>query len=108
VRNVGLLDSASARPRSSVFGEDAYHGLELKAAALLHSICRHHALVDGNQRLAWQATVVFLDITGGPIRMTHDQAFDLVMSVAEGRLDVPDVAAVLTEHTEPRRPVEAE
>ncbi len=108
VRDVGLLDSASARPRSSVFGEDAYPGLELKGAALLHSICRNHALVDGNKRLAWQATVVFLDINGCRIRMTHDHAFDLVMSVAEGRFDVPDIAAVLTEHTETRRPRAAE
>lgn len=101
-RDVGLLDSAAARPRASVFGEDAYPTLELKAAALLHSICRNHALVDGNKRLAWQATVVFLDINGLRIRMTHDEAFDLVMAVAEGRLDVPEIAAVLAGHTAPR------
>ncbi|MBV9119453.1 MAG: Fic family protein, partial [Chloroflexi bacterium] len=62
VRDLGLLDSAAARPRSSVFGQDAYADLTLKAAALLQSLCRNHALVDGNKRLAWLATVVFLDL----------------------------------------------
>lgn len=57
VRDVSLLDSAAARPRSSAFGEDAYPSLELKAAALLHSVARNHALADGNKRLAWLATV---------------------------------------------------
>ena len=51
VRDVGLLDAACARPRSTVFGQDAYASLEHKAAALLHSSVRNHALVDGNKRL---------------------------------------------------------
>ena len=58
VRDVGLLDSAVARPRSSAFGEDAYGTVSAKAAALLHSITNNHALVDGNKRLAWLATTV--------------------------------------------------
>ncbi len=88
VRDLGLLDSAAARPRSSVFGEDAYPKLALKAAALLHSICRNHALVDGNKRLAWLATVTFLDINGQQVELADDDAFDLVMGVAEGVADV--------------------
>lgn len=100
IRDLGLLDSASARPRSSVFGQDAYPTIELKAAALLHSICRNHALVDGNKRLAWHATVVFLAINDVAVRLTHDAAFDLVMAVAEGTIDLPEIAARLTERPE--------
>jgi death-on-curing protein len=96
VHDVGLLDSAAARPRSRAFGQDAYPSLELKAAALLHSICRNHALVDGNKRLAWLAAVVFLDTNGVAVELTHDQAFDLVMQVAEGTADVHEIAATLT------------
>lgn len=102
VRDPGLLDSACARPRSSLFGEDAYPSLALKAAALLHSICKNHALVDGNKRLAWQAATVFLDINGYDVIMPADAAFDLVIGVAEGRLDVEDIAAVLSEALLPR------
>ncbi len=64
VRDVGLLDSAVARPQASVFGEDAYPLLETKAAALLHSGAGNYALVNGNKRLAWLSTVVFLDLNG--------------------------------------------
>lgn len=92
VRDPGLLGSAVARPRTSLFGDDAYPTLELKAAALLHSICRNHALVDGNKRLALAATVVFLRLNGHPARWSQDEAFTLVMAVAEGSLDVPDIA----------------
>jgi death on curing protein len=55
VRDLGLLESAAARPQASAFGEDAYPlGLE-KATALIHSIARNRALVDGNKaaRTRW-------------------------------------------------------
>lgn len=92
VRDVGLLDTAVVRPRSSAFGEDAYPNIHLKAAALLHSVVSNHALVDGNKRLGWLATTVFLDINGETIELGDDEAFELVLAVAEGRLDVEDIA----------------
>jgi death on curing protein len=92
VRDLGLLDSAVARARSSAFGVDAYPTVELKGAALLHSICRNHALVDGNKRLALLATVTFLRANDRSFTLTQDEAFDLVMAVAEGALDVPEIA----------------
>lgn len=95
VRDVGLLDSGAARPRSSAFGEDAYPTLALKAAALLHSIARNNALVDGNKRLAWLATAVFLDLNGQAPALSHDDAFDLVMGAADGTLDVEQIAGRL-------------
>ncbi len=88
VRDLGLLDSACARPRSTAFGADAYPTLEAKAAALLHSLARNHALVDGNKRLAWLAAVVFLDINGSAVELDDDDAFQLVMDVAAGDLEV--------------------
>lgn len=92
VRDVGLLDSAAARPRSSTFGRDAYPTLALKAGALLDSIVRLHALGDGNKRLGWLATVVFLDLNGHAPDLTDDAAFDLVMDFATSRLEVAVVA----------------
>lgn len=92
VRDVGLLDAAVTRARSSAFGEDAYPTLHLKAAALLHSIVSNHALADGNKRLGWLATTVFLDINGEMVELEDDDAFGLVMAVAAGRLDVEEIA----------------
>ena len=102
VRDLGLLDSAAARPRSSFVGQDAYPTLELKAAALMHSICRNHALVDGNKRLALLATTTFLAANGRQPTLTQDQAFELTMRVAEGTADVADIADALAAATKPR------
>lgn len=99
VRDIGLFDAAAARPRSSAFGSDAYPTLELKAAALLHSLVGNHALVDGNKRLAWLATVVFLDLNDRTVVLDDDEAFALVMDVAAGVLDVEQIAERLTAGT---------
>ena len=84
VADYGLLESALARPRASVFGEDAYPDLHLKASALLHSLARNHALVDGNKRLAWTACRTFLAIDGQWISAPEDERFDFVIRVATG------------------------
>lgn len=95
VRDLGLLSSSIARPQSGMFGQEAYPTLVQKAAALLHSICKNHALVDGNKRLAWQATIVFLDINGFRVNLHHDDAFRLVMDVAAGKAETEDIEKVL-------------
>lgn len=100
VRDHGLLASAAARPQATVFGEDAYPTTHLKAAALLHSLVRNHALVDGNKRLAWLATWVFLDLNGLPMIVDDDDAVDFVLAVADGSLDdLPKIADRLASWT---------
>lgn len=102
VRDHGLLQSALARPQATVFGNDAYATLEEKAAALLHSLARNHALVDGNKRLALAATIAFLGVNGRRLTLSNDQAYELVMSVASGELDeVPGIAERIAKGTEP-------
>ena len=64
VSDYGLLDAAIARPTATVFGLDAYPDDFTKAAALLQSLARNHALVDGNKRTAWAAAWTFLHING--------------------------------------------
>jgi death on curing protein len=86
-----LLDSACHRPRTAFFGREAYPSLTGKAAALMHSIACHHALVDGNKRLALLATVVFLRINGHCLDLPDDEAFDLTVSVAAGQLDAKGI-----------------
>lgn len=95
VRDHGLLESALARPQTSVFGDDAYPTLETKAAALLHSVARNHALIDGNKRLALAATIAFLGVNGRRLTFTNDEAYNLVYAVASG--DIDDVATIADE-----------
>ena len=92
VGDYGLLESALARPRASVFGQDAYPELHLKAAALLHSLARNHALVDGNKRLGWTACRTFLAINGQWISAPEDDRFTFVIRVATGA--VPELATI--------------
>lgn len=91
VRDLGLLDSACHRPQASFLGQGAYPTVTGKAAALMHSLARNHALVDGNKRLALLATVVFLRINGYILDLTDDEAFDLTMSAAAGELDAEGI-----------------
>jgi death-on-curing protein len=93
VRDHGLLHSAAARPQATAFAEDAYGDIHEKAAALVHSLARNHPLVDGNKRLALAATIGFYGVNGYRLTFTNEDAYALVMDVAEGRLDdVPAIA----------------
>lgn len=96
VRDVGLLGAAAARPQTTVFGEDAYPDVWTKAASLLQSIVKNHPLVDGNKRLGWLATAVFLELNGVvATRAANDDVYDLVMRVASGHESVDEIAIAL-------------
>ncbi len=104
VRDLGLLESALTRPQVTVFGEDAYSGIHLKAAALLHSLVRNHALLDGNKRLALAAMLVFYGMNGLRLALSNEEAYDLVISIAASELDeVAAIAAALERGSEPRQ-----
>ena len=98
VRDGGLLASAATRPRSSAFGEEAYPTFSEKAAALMHSLARNHALVDGNKRLAWAATRVFCLLNGRDFDFAVDDAEALVLAVARGDLEVPEITRAIEAH----------
>ena len=96
IRDVGLLESAVARPRTVVFGVEAYETIWTKAAALLQSIVNNHALIDGNKRLGWLATAVFLELNDMPIsQASNDDVYEFVLSVASGSPEVDEIAEQL-------------
>jgi death-on-curing protein len=98
VRDIGLLGSAVARPRTSAFGEDAYSDLWTKAAALLQPVVTNHGLVDGNKRLGWLSTAVFLEVNGVETSSAdNDAVLELVMEVAAGQPSVDGIAQQLRE-----------
>ena len=104
VRDYGLLEAAVARPQATVFGQDAYPDLDAKAAALLHSVARNHALIDGNKRLALSGLIAFYGVNGRRLILTNDAAYEFVMAIASGELDtVAEIAGMLSGATEARR-----
>lgn len=88
-RDLGLLESAAARPGTVVFGTEVYESLLEKAAALLHSIVSNHPLVDGNKRLGFLAAATFLELNGVRLRdpdVIEERAYDLIIAIASGTL----------------------
>ena len=104
IRDIGLLGSAAARPQTTSFGEDAYPDVLTKAAALLQSIVNNHALIDGNKRLGWLATAVFLELNGVKAsRASNDHVYELVMWVAASNPDLDEITTRLRRVVQPRR-----
>ena len=95
IRDIGLLDSAAKRPQTTLFGEDAYPTFPEKVAALIHSLARNHALIDGNKRIAWAAGRVFCLFNGFDLVMPVDEAEGVILGVAKGELDAPQLSPLL-------------
>ncbi len=102
VGDYGLLESAVARPQSTVFGEEAYPTIHEKAAALLQSLATNQALIDGNKRTAFVATALFYELNGHHLPGTaEDRLFDLVIAVATRALaTVAQIADALAQVAE--------
>lgn len=96
VRDLGLLESAAHRPTTTLWGTEAYDGLDRKAAALLESIVRNHALLDGNKRLGWLAVVVFYGLNDIDLDAPDDEAYDLVIAVETRDVSLEEIAAALS------------
>jgi death-on-curing protein len=104
VRDFGLVSSAAARPSTTAFSMDPYPTLLEKAAALLHSLTTSHPFTDGNKRVAFAATDVFLKLNGARFDpAAEEELFTTVLDIATHVLD--DVATI-TKRIEPLiRPV---
>jgi death-on-curing protein len=98
VKDAGLLDSALARPQTSVFGEDAYPTLELKAAAMTHSVIKNHPMVDGNKRTSWFLLNAFLYINGYLLEMSTEEGLEFTLGVATDQLSLEEAAEKIRSH----------
>lgn len=100
VRDRHLLLSAERRPRIMLFGEEQFPRIYDKAAALLQSLAYHHLFVDGNKRTAIRALEMFLKANGLHPTWQAREEYDFVLRVAQGFVDVPEIAAWIEEHTQ--------
>jgi death-on-curing protein len=98
VKDTGLLEAALSRPRTTVFGEDAYPSLQLKAASMMHSIIKNHPMIDGNKRTSWVLMVSFLWINGYRHNMDTATGFELTLGIAESRLELEVAASIIEKH----------
>jgi death-on-curing protein len=108
LRDLGLLESAVARPQASAFGADAYPDWASKAAALLHSLVLNHAFVDGNKRTAVLSTLVFLDLNGYVVRWDQQEALDFVLRLATHQIELKDAIIFLHSKIHPKDAVDSQ
>ena len=94
VTDLGLADSAVARPQAGFGDEEFYPTIEAKAASLLFGLARNHAFIDGNKRIAVLATLQFLNTNGLDLDLSPaEEAFRTVIQVASGDLSLEELIA---------------
>ncbi|MFE6270444.1 fic family toxin-antitoxin system, toxin component [Streptomyces goshikiensis] len=98
VVDFGALEAARARHCAVVMGTTVYPEPHHRAAALLQSLVRLPALEHSNELYAAVIASAFLNASGRTVKVSTDQAVDLVRQTANGR-DVRDIAAALTTWT---------
>ena len=99
VRDMGMLESALARPQAAFEGEDLYPGLWNKAAALMHSLVKNHPFVDGNKRTALTATCLFLELNGYTLAASNEEVLGSAKRAAVGEINVKSMAEWLERHS---------
>ena len=92
IRDSNLLESAIARPKISVFGEDAYPDLFLKTAVIFYSIINNHPFLDGNKRTAFGAMHMMLLLNNYDLKCSFRIAEEMVLNVAIGKIDENDIS----------------
>lgn len=85
IRDLGLLESAVARPQATFDGADLYPELFLKTAALMESLSQNHPFVDGNKRTAITAAAMFLQLNGTRLQITNAEMERFTMMVVGER-----------------------
>lgn len=92
LRDPGLLESALARPRH-VWSYDTHADLAKLAAEYGFGLAKNHAFLDGNKRVAFVATNVFLILNGFEIEAAEPAVVDTMLRVADGRMSREKFAA---------------
>jgi death-on-curing protein len=99
IRDIGLLESAVARPQATFGGEELYPDVFSKAAALMHSLIRNHPFIDGNKRTGITAAALLLRANGFRLEASNAELEALALRVARGEPDAAEAAVWLREHT---------
>jgi death on curing protein len=99
VRDLGLLESAVARPQATFDGADLYPDLYQKAAALMASLAQNHPFVDGNKRTAITSAAMFLRQNGRKLQTTNEELERFTLQVVDERPSLHEIAVWFQQHT---------
>jgi death on curing protein len=98
LRDAGLLEAVLAMPQAG-FGGRYFHEFphEMGAAYLFHLV-RNHAFNDGNKRIALACAILFFKINRVPYSMTEEEAAELTLGAASGKMDKGAVTTFFKKH----------
>ncbi len=100
IRDLSLLESATARPVATFSANDLYPAIFSKAAALMHSLIKNHPFVDGNKRTAITAAAIFLKGNHYTITASNKELEQFTLNVASEDIALEDIAAWFRKHVE--------
>lgn len=103
IRDEGLLESALAQPQATFGGELLHPTIHEQAAAYLFHLSKNHPFIDGNKRTAFAAMLAFLSLNGYQLNLSEDEAYALVLQVAQGELEKAAIAPFLAQHLQPTK-----
>lgn len=92
VRDLGLLESALARPQATFDGKDLYPDIFDKAASLMHSLLKNHPFIDGNKRTALASAGIFLKLNGYNLENKHKDELQFVLNVENESITLEEIA----------------
>lgn len=101
LRDRFLLQSASQRPKMSLFGQPQFPTLHEKASALLESLAYHHLFADGNKRTAKRAVMLFLELNGWRVTWDEVEQQAFLLAVAQGQRSLEEITDWLYQNSHP-------
>lgn len=99
IRDLGLVESAVARPKTTFGGEYLYKSIFDKSSALLQSLLKNHPFVDGNKRAALTSSGLFLKKNGYKLINSHQAEVEFAVKVDNGNLTIDQISKWLKEHS---------
>lgn len=99
VRDLGLLESAVARPRATFDNRELYTNIYEKAAALMESLVNNHPFMDGNKRTGIACTVLFLRQNGIAFSAKNSELEKFTLRVASSKRKLSEIAEWLKNHS---------
>jgi death-on-curing protein len=101
VRDLGLLESAVARPQATFDGKELYADVFIKAAALMDSLVNNHPFADGNKRTGVMSAGLFLLINGYKLKTSSVGVEDITMRVAMKKVTIEKLAQWMRKNSRP-------
>lgn len=98
IRDEGLLESALSQPKATFFSELLHPTIYKQAAAYLYHITKNHPFLDGNKRTAYGAMEAFLRLNGYNLDLSNEEAYNMVMQVAQSKIFKEDLSSFLEQH----------